>query len=251
MNLSEMIVTDIFNIITVSSNKGRYEQMHNRLCYGISFASTGQITYIHNGKTFVSDKNSAVLLPKGQDYTIYGTESGDFPVINFECINFHSDEIFVFPIKNNNNFIKDFERMKNLFYTKNDKLQVMSILYDIISKLNLDSSIESNILAPAVKYIESNYFNDITNEELAKKCNISEVYFRKLFTKQYGDSPKKHIINLRINKAKQLLTEGVLQISAVAEECGFSNPYHFCRLFKQRTGLTPSGYMKQNKIYKI
>jgi AraC-like DNA-binding protein len=40
-------------------------------------------------------------------------------------------------------------------------------------------------------------------------------------------------------------------IGAVAGLCGFSNQFHFCRLFKEKTGLTPTEYMKQNRIYKI
>ena len=88
-------------------------------------------------------------------------------------------------------------------------------------------------------------------ELLAEKCGISEVYFRRLFTEQYKVTPKQYIIDLRINKAKQLLTDGIFKIGAISESCGFSNPYHFCRVFKEKTGLTPTEFMKQNKILKI
>ena len=91
----------------------------------------------------------------------------------------------------------------------------------------------------------------LTNTRLAYECNISEVYFRKLFTKHFGTSPKQFIIDLRIQRAKQMLGEGSLSIFVISEKCGFSNPYHFCRLFKQRVGITPSEYRKANLIYEI
>lgn len=102
------------------------------------------------------------------------------------------------------------------------------------------------------EHLDKNFFSaDITNKELANICNISEVYFRKLFAKVYGVSPHQYIISARINKAKQLLSEGLFKINAIAEMCGFSSTYHFCRIFKQKTGITPTEYMKQNKILKI
>ena len=64
---------------------------------------------------------------------------------------------------------------------------------------------------------------------------------------QYGVGQAR-ILDIRIGKAKQLLADGTQKISAVSEACGFSNPYHFCRAFKQRTGLTPSQYMQQNRL---
>jgi AraC-like DNA-binding protein len=50
---------------------------------------------------------------------------------------------------------------------------------------------------------------------------------------------------------KALLTEGTEKIGAVAEACGFSSPYHFCRIFREKTGLTPTAYRQQNRIYTI
>ena len=109
-----------------------------------------------------------------------------------------------------------------------------------------------NTLTTAIKYIEKNYQNPtLTNKTLAKECKISEVYLRKLFAAQLQTTPKQFILEIRMQKAKQLLTEGGVKISTIAEHCGVSNPYHFCRLFKQKTGMTPTEYARQNRVYKI
>lgn len=141
--------------------------------------------------------------------------------------------------------------MKALSLFEENRAEIMSIFYSILHRLSLESSVR-NVIIPAIKYIESNYQNPkLSNAALAKKCNISEVYFRKIFTETYKTTPKQFIVDMRINKAKQLLSDGILNIGAVAERCGFSNQYHFCRLFKEKTGLTPTEYMKQHRIYKI
>ena len=59
-----------------------------------------------------------------------------------------------------------------------------------------------NTLAPALKYIEKNYYDPrLDNATLAEQCRISEVYFRKIFKEDLGTSPQKYIIKLRLQKA--------------------------------------------------
>lgn len=250
--LHKIVVKNVENAVTVYSPSGRKDKMVDRLWYGISFCTEGQITYVQDGKRFVSDKNHAVILPKGQSYEIYGDKKGYFPVINFTIDGFLCDEITIIPISDPESYIKDFERIKNLFLFEKNRAKVMSIFYNIIYKLCSDSEPAVGVLAPAIKYLEKNYYiPELTNNDLAKECNISEVYFRKLFTEQFGVTPKQYIIDVRIDKAKQMLTDGIYKINFVSEKSGFSNPYHFCRAFKQKTGLTPGEYMKKNKVYNI
>ncbi len=252
-NLNKIIVTDIIDVVTVFSQKGRYEKMNNRKCYGLSFCDEGQITYTHNKKNYVSDPHHAIILPKGQSYTIRSDKSGIFSVINFECDNFECDTMIVLPVKNIDFVMTDFVQMKKLFLFKRNRAKVMSLFYNIIHSFSESASVFGNsILMPAIEYLENNYSSPgITNKILADKCNISEVYFRKLFAKQYRITPKQYIIDIRINKAKQLLTDGIFKINVVSEKCGFSNPYHFSRLFKEKTGLTPTEYLKKNRILEI
>lgn len=251
IRLNQITVTEICGIFSVSSPKGRAVQIQNRSCYGLSFCSEGKITYNINGKQVVSDKDHVVILPKDQSYSLYGDKTGFFPVINFLCMDFLCDEILSLPIQHADAYIKDFEKIKALSLFEENRAKIMSIFYDMLHRLSLESPLHG-CLAPAIKHLESNYWNPrLTNTELAEKCNISEVYFRKIFSDTYKLTPKQYIIDIRINKAKQLLAENRLKIAAIAELCGFSNPYHFCRLFKEKTGFTPTEYIKQNADHKI
>ena len=100
--------------------------------------------------------------------------------------------------------------------------------------------------------IKSSYSDPaLTNESLASECKISEVYFRKLFKEHFGISPKQYVIDVRLERARQLLTEGSVSLAQISEACGFTNQYHFSRIFKERVGLTPSEYRKKNLSYVI
>ena len=249
--LSNITITDIKEIFTVFSPKGRFAKIENRKSFGLSFCTDGQITYTHNGNKIISDKNYAVILPEGQTYTLYGDKTGSFPVINFTCADALCNTVISLPVQNTEAYIKDFEKLRSLSLFDGNRAEMMSVFYHILHRLSAQSSL-CKVIMPAIKYLESNYQNpNLTNAELAKQCRISEVYFRRIFTGYYNMTPKQFLIDIRINKAKQLLSEGALKINAVAIKCGYSNQYHFCRVFKEKTGLTPTEYMKQNRICKI
>lgn len=247
MQLQNTVVTDILGVGTVYSPKGRKVEMKNRPCYGLSFCIDGQITYSQNGKEYVSDPDHAIILPMGQCYVLKGDKTGSFPVINFSTLAPLCDTITVLELCNRELLLRKYEEMKKLFVDRNNRAKIFSIFYEMLYELSTQN--ESSELRAAIKYIYNNYhLPSITNERLAKECKISEVYFRKLFKKAFEMSPKQFIIELRMQKAKQLLSEGTQKIWAISEACGFSSAYHFCRLFKQHTGLTPHDYRKQNQI---
>ena len=75
-------------------------------------------------------------------------------------------------------------------------------------------------------------------------CNVSEAYFRRIFTEKYGISPKEYIINMRIDYAKQLLRSGQMSVSDTARACGYFEESHFSREFSKRVGVSPCEYKK-------
>lgn len=247
-----LTVTSIRSAFTVHSPKGRFETV-NRKYFGLSLCQEGQLLYTHDGRTAVSDSSHAVLLPAGETYTLSSDRSGVFPVINFSCTGKPFATVISIPTENTKALIKDFERIRTLLLFNGSRAEIMSIFYRMLHMLSSSGTSDSGgPLAPAVKYLTSNFASgEITNSMLAEKCHISEVYFRRLFIKQYGIPPKQFIIDIRLSKAKQLLSEGIMKINTIAAECGFGNQYHFSRLFKEKTGLTPTEYRKNNSPYKI
>lgn len=250
--LKNIVVTDIDDAFCIFSKKGRKENIQNRQFYGLSFTTSGRITYTLDGKEYISDQNGVILHPKNRSYSLYGNSDGHFNVIDFDTYSPLCDTFKIIPINDISSYLEDFEKIRGLSLFKENKPLIFSTFYKIIDRLIKDSKPKNDILYPAINYLKNN-INDmaISNADLAKKSNISEIYFRRLFSEKYGTTPKQYILEIRIQKAKRLLTDTALTISAVAEECGFTSVYTFSRAFKNRTGLTPTEYSKRHKTYKI
>ncbi|MBN2713477.1 MAG: helix-turn-helix transcriptional regulator, partial [Planctomycetes bacterium] len=86
----------------------------------------------------------------------------------------------------------------------------------------------------------------LTVGELSSQLFVSHDYLRHLFSEYSDQSPMRHIVRARVEKAADLLCKSELPISEIAERCGFESPYYFSRLFKQVTKLTPSKYRSQH-----
>ena len=249
---NELIITNIEQPFTVHSPKGKHSKITNRSSYGLSFCIDGQITYSMNGKTYVSDPEHAIILPKDCTYTLHGDREGAFPVINFQSSNFELDNFMVLPLKNPQHFIKDYEALKAMFLFQENRLKIFSAFYELLHMLYLEQLPQYDLLKPAISYIETNIADtDLSNTILAKQMNISEVYLRKLFSSYYNTTPKQYILDIRIRKAKQLLLDTPMTVTAISEACGFSSLYHFCRAFKNRTGTSPMEYAKNNRKHKL
>lgn len=250
VTLADVVITAINGVATVFSEKNRFLQMVNRGSFGLSFCIDGKITYTHKGKDYVSDPQHAIILPKGATYRLYGNEAGQFPLMNFQSSNLQLDAPLVIPLRNPEGYLADYEALKNAMIVQRGHAKVMSILYDMLHRLSYEQQEHHSILAPAITYLEGHFADpQISIGDLAQKCGISEIYFRQQFGKLFHRSPKQYIIDLRIRKAKQLLVGSDLSVAQVAEQCGFTNPYHFSRTFKDITGLTPTAYKRQNKTY--
>lgn len=251
-DINDMVVTNIEPPVVVYSKKGRVFQMENRPWFGLSFCTCGQISYKMNGKTYISNKDSIVILPQNATYTLYGDKEGIFPLINFNCENFYCHDILVIPVKNLPPYLRAFENINNLFLHNKSKLKIYSAFYNLLDEVfALDSQIHP-LLQKAVEFIEKNIGDtELSNSTLAKSVNISEVYLRKLFLKYYDTTPKQYILEVRVRKAKQLLEENRISVTAISQECGFSSVYHFCRAFKQKVGISPTEYASSRKPYLI
>lgn len=209
MNIFEtVIVTEINPPFVVHSEKGKIFHISNRATFGLSLCLEGQITYMINGKKIVASKDTAIILPRGSSYKCIGDKNGVFPVINFMCENFNCNEILALHLKNPTSCIKILDNLKSLCQLNENRLEIYSEFYKLLNQIAVDDLSQTHILIPAIKYIQQNLSNtSLSNTQLAKLINISEVYLRKLFLKHYEVTPKQFILNARIQKAKQLLID--------------------------------------------
>ena len=94
-------------------------------------------------------------------------------------------------------------------------------------------------------YLTENFAQAIDMYALAIKYGMSYALFGKLFKKITGKGPKKYLVDIRIDKARELLRHTELSVSEIAEKTGFTTIYFFSRLFKRWEGRTPLSYRKR------
>ena len=249
MDISNVVITKVPEILMISVERGVVREIPNRRTYGLTFCINGMIEYELDGKYYISDNNSAVLLPQGKTYKLHCNQSGLFPTINF-CSQemLYNNDFQVFSLAGNSTYIRLCQQLSRLCLFKSETYHIKSlgIMYEILSMIvsrQKHSNKSYQIIKPAIDYLEANYDNPLLSVEgLAEISGISVAYFRRLFSDVYGISPRKYIMDIRINKAKELLTSYHPRVSDVAVKCGFSSPFHFCHSFKSVTGLTALEY---------
>jgi AraC family transcriptional regulator len=117
------------------------------------------------------------------------------------------------------------------FYTT--RPHVLRKYEDGLSKVQIQQSIE---------YINEHLHRNLTLTEIATELDMSQYYFCRLFKQSIGMTPHQYLIQQRVEKSKQLLKQPAAKIVDISAGCGFANPSHFARCFRQRMGISPQQF---------
>jgi two-component system, response regulator YesN len=97
-----------------------------------------------------------------------------------------------------------------------------------------------------IAFLKENYSQEINMDLIANEFKFNSSYLSKIFTKCTGENPSKYLMNLRINKAKNLLSNDKdLSIKDVGNLVGYPNQYYFSRIFKICTGKSPAKFRNE------
>jgi AraC-like DNA-binding protein len=96
----------------------------------------------------------------------------------------------------------------------------------------------------ALKYINEHLTGQLSLEETARACGMSVSCFQRSFKQEVGITFNKYVNTLRISKARQLLHENNKSMSEIAFACGYTNQYHFTRMFKRLMHMPPKSFRK-------
>ncbi len=97
------------------------------------------------------------------------------------------------------------------------------------------------VVEQIVNYFEDHYSEQISLERIAENMYLSTFYISKIFKSETGDTPIRHLINIRLERAKEILEENPeLSIKEVASKVGYEDVYHFSKQFKKHYGYPPS-----------
>jgi two-component system, response regulator YesN len=112
----------------------------------------------------------------------------------------------------------------------------------ILSIFRFGEAKHQDAVFKAMAYIQHNYMNKITLEDVAAKVFFSESYFSNIFKKETGISFNKYLNKVRIAASKQLLKEKDLSLADISESVGFHDQSHFSKMFKLITKVSPKKY---------
>lgn len=109
--------------------------------------------------------------------------------------------------------------------------------------------IQDFYIREALSFIEQNFQNDISVEDIAAQCGLNRSYFGAVFRQALRQTPQEFLIQYRMVKATELLKLTQLSIQDIANAVGYSNPLHFSRAFKKVYGLSPRIWRNENQIH--
>lgn len=101
--------------------------------------------------------------------------------------------------------------------------------------------------APLLDFMQQRLAQPIALDELARAARLSPTHLSALFREQMGLPPVAYHTHLRIRRACHLLESTTLTITETAHACGYDDPYHFSRVFRRETGVSPRLYRNQRE----
>jgi len=149
------------------------------------------------------------------------------------------------------NLVELFLKVHTTLEGQTSRLESESLIFQVLTQLVLqcaqqppsirDLGQERQYVKLVREYLQDNYAENISLEQLAQMVCLSPEHLVRVFTAQIGLPPHTYQTQIRISRAKMLLAKGY-SIADVAHNIGFADQAHFTRHFKRLNGVTPGVY---------
>lgn len=109
------------------------------------------------------------------------------------------------------------------------------------------AQLQRQLVDKAMQTVSARIHERLSVPELAAAVNVSQTHLTNLFQRYLGVSPAKYITRIRVEECKALLSRGDRSVGEIAESMGYSSIPHFCKQFRQWTGLSPAAFARQRQ----
>jgi len=255
-SVPDITVTDV-NVIEYKQRSTPFLTLTKcRKDYGLVLIKEGSLIYNHEDTETIVRSGDILLLNKNETHFVSNNihepnKPYEFYVLKFEIYDTK------LPLLDHVISVRHFDTILELFRAEYEcmekklpgyKINAKAILYQILYFICREyyagiqlTPIQQSLLK-AKLYIDENYMHKLAIDDIAGISGYSRTHFKRLFHQQYGMAPIDYITMVRINKAKSMLHSDMFTLGEIAQACGFSNEYYFCRVFKKVVGCTPGKY---------
>lgn len=215
---------------------------------------------LKDGKEIFVPSNSIVYTPEGSEYKVRFVDCDANEGYNCVGINFKlydengdsfrlHDNVKIYNLKHTTPVFESIHKIGDACQqAAYSPMRIAGLFYLLLSDIGSDYHERHNILpkynviAKGINALESTGANEMKINDLARMCNVSPIYFRKLFKEYSGTTPMEYKLNAMIAQAKQQLIYSDKPVCEIADMLGFSSATYFCRAFKKKVGMTPMEY---------
>ena len=143
-------------------------------------------------------------------------------------------------------FVKSSDDLLLSSENADESLEIICNWFSKLSNYESDSQDYSFRVKNIISYLQENYYQDISLQDIATQFHVHKVYLARSFKTETGKTLNEYIHYLRIEKAKLLLKITSDKINDIGFTVGYNSPQSFFSMFKTYTGQTPSEYRNHN-----
>ncbi|MGL4735868.1 MAG: AraC family transcriptional regulator [Cellulosilyticaceae bacterium] len=240
---------------------------HSHEFLELSIVTSGEIDYLIDGQHYHLTKGDVLVSNPGTFHQARITPDTTCEEIHIGITNLHIDSSCKLdtiqlhknaPILRISRFHKEFmeccqrlekeQRLRLFGHTFAQKAVVMELIIllyrEMRSASETDTAFTSDdkqvVVQNLIDYMTYHYMEDITLDGISKMMFISPTYISKIFKEETGTSPISYLIQIRLEKAFEILTNENHPISTVSKMVGYHDAYYFSKLFKKYYGFPPS-----------
>ena len=242
--------------------------LHSHPHYEIYYLEKGERMFFLSNALYKITAPTLVIIPP---YIMHKTEGGPFSKYNVNVEenylnSFEADvlkelslKIIIPDEKQNEEIIRLLQTLKIPYKNSKHSDAVTQTLFSYfilkLSELKTGQAenvtLQNNRVPPVIlkiiDYLNENYSKCITLDTISKEFFISAPTIIYNFKKHTNCAPIEFLLNVRLNKAKQLLVSTNISIGKIADMCGFSSANYFGLIFKKKEGISPAKYRKHKK----
>lgn len=238
------------------------KKVHYHNCHELYFLVNGTRKYMLDNKIFEVSKYDCVIVEQGTLHRTFGGNGFERLLIFFKdnyLATYATEQVIEYINKifqkkiihlNADQFFEIQSYFKKLSSETGIKQYISFINIVSILIQNINNGIQkknnNDLITDITEYIEVNYKDIITLEQITKEFLISKEYLCRLIKKNLGISVITYLNIIKIKHADELLTNTDMSITEISFECGFNSSTYFGRIFKKIIGVTPSKYRKQS-----